>query len=378
MKTRTIHIMAALGLMGSLVPACRADLIKPVETIGSAGVVRVGTYSEDDMAYFILGSTTFSFYGTNYSGLTVSTNGTLTYGNTNYFTSNPTNLPMPRGSTPGLWVCQDNWTQPDSAATPRGYIYYKSYPGEGLAVTWVNLRQSPVTLGPLTNTFQIFLYDNGNIAFGYDQLNRVVNYVVGINKGSGGIYSSLTGANTGTTAFTETGVPSINLRTYLFRYNGTDYVASRLLPRTVSGKLTRESLVPTAAAQPATFFFHANDGSPDFSRTIDIPASGNFALTDIPPKTYQVRIKSPKWLAIQRALDLAVDDAPQWNNTLPGGDVDDDNAVDIADLLLLIQHYNTLQNSGSGYLGAADINGDGAVDITDLLVVIGNYNKIGE
>jgi hypothetical protein len=285
---------------------------------------------------------------------------------------------MPRGNTPGLWICQDDWTQPDSAADPRGYIYYKSYPGEGLAVTWVNMRQAPVTLGPLTNTFQIFLYDNGDIAFGYDQLNRVANYVVGINQGNGtGGYVSLTGVNTGTTAFTETGVPSINLRTYLFRYNGTNYQASRLLPRTVSGRLTRESLVATAAAQPATFFFHPNDGSPDFTRTVSVPADGRFVLNDVPPKSYRVRIKSPKWLALARALDLVVDDAPQWNNTLLGGDVNDDNVVDITDLLALIGAYNQAAPA-SGYLEAADISGDGIVDITDLLTLIGNYNRVGD
>ena len=50
---------------------------------------------------------------------------------------------------------------------------------------------------------------------------------------------------------------------------------------------------------------------------------------------------------------------------------------DIADLLLLIAHYNQTQSSGN-YLEAADFNGDGANDSADLLLLIGNYNQMGD
>ena len=369
-------------LLSGMLCACslsaRADLIKPVEAIGSAGVVRLGTYLEDNVAYPILLSTPFSFYGTNYSGLTVSVNGTLTYGNTNYFSSNPTNLGMPRGSTPGLWVCNDDWIQPDSGATPRGYIYYKQY-SDGLAVTWVNLRHAPVTLGTFTNTFQAFLYNNGDIAFGYDQMNRVDLYVVGINKGSGSQYSSLTGVNTGTTAFAETGVPSVNLQTYLFRYDSVAGTYSPSIARALSGTITLESLSATAPAQTVTLLFHPIDSSGDFVRTVSVNSTGTFALPVVPAKMFTVRIKGNKWLAKSKTLDLTGGNVSGWNATLLGGDSNNDNAVDVTDLLAVISHYNQTQtNNPLGYLEGADFNGDGANDVADLLLVINNYNKIGE
>ncbi len=87
--TRRSGRKSQILLFGAMAACClsaRADLIKPVEAIGSTGVVRLGTYLDDNVAYPILSSTTFSFYGTNYSGLTVSTNGTVMFGNDNYFT----------------------------------------------------------------------------------------------------------------------------------------------------------------------------------------------------------------------------------------------------------------------------------------------------
>ncbi len=59
------------------------------------------------------------------------------------------------------------------------------------------------------------------------------------------------------------------------------------------------------------------------------------------------------------------------------GNANDDNAIDIGDLILLIAHYNKTLSTG-GYLEACDFDGDGANDIADLLLLIGNYNKMGD
>jgi len=62
---------------------------------------------------------------------------------------------------------------------------------------------------------------------------------------------------------------------------------------------------------------------------------------------------------------------------LKGGDANNDNAVDIGDLLILITSYNQQQNVGN-YNANADFNSDGANDIADLLLLIGNYNQLGD
>ncbi len=246
-----------------------------------------------------------------------------------------------------------------------------------MAITWVNLRHAPVTLGTFTNTFQAFLYTNGDLAFGYDQMNRVDNYVLGVNKGTLSQYSSLTGVNVGMTAFGETGIPSINLHAYLFRYDSTNNNYQPSLTHTVSGAITLESEVPTAPAQTITLTFHPTDNSGDFSRTVSVNSTGAFALSVVPAKAFTVRIKGSKWLAKSKALDLTAGNVTGWNATLLGGDATNDNTVDIADLLLLINAYNSA-SPASSYREAADFNGDGVNDISDLLLLIGNYNKLGE
>jgi hypothetical protein len=65
------------------------------------------------------------------------------------------------------------------------------------------------------------------------------------------------------------------------------------------------------------------------------------------------------------------------NATLLAGDVNQDNAVDITDLLALISSYNKVDPDPE-YKIAADFNRDGANDITDLLALIANYNKLGD
>jgi|GEM_PF-6853368 len=367
-----------LGVLGVCSLSARADLVKSVEPLGGAGVVRIGTYLDDNIRYSVVPPTSVSLYGTAYNLLSISSNGTIVYGNSTYFSTNPSNLPLPMNvaSRPGLWVCQDDWIQPEFGATPGGYMYYKQYP-DGLAITWVNVRQAPVTLGAFTNTFQAFLYTNGDIAFGYGQMNRTELYVAGINKGTLSQYSSFTGVNVGQTAFGETGVPpTINLRTYLFRYDGTNYQPSRAY--TLSGTITLQSLVATAPTQTITLTFQPTDNSGSFSRTVSVDSTGAFSVPVLPAKTYNVRVKGAKWLAKLKALDTTAGNITAWNTTLLSGDANDDNAVDIGDLLPLIAKYNTVQNVNPGYSEAVDFNGDGAIDIGDLLLLIGNYNQLGQ
>ncbi len=92
--------------------------------------------------------------------------------------------------------------------------------------------------------------------------------------------------------------------------------------------------------------------------------------------------KAPQWLRQRVAFNLPLDPlvTPSLTFDLLNGDVNNDNAVDITDLLALIAHYNQQKNSppnNPNYLATADLNADGSNDITDLLILIGNYNKTG-
>ncbi len=56
------------------------------------------------------------------------------------------------------------------------------------------------------------------------------------------------------------------------------------------------------------------------------------------------------------------------------GDVNGDGAVDVIDLLWLIDAFGTYTGDAK-YNPACDFNGDGAVDVIDLLYMIDNFGK---
>jgi subtilisin-like proprotein convertase family protein len=58
-------------------------------------------------------------------------------------------------------------------------------------------------------------------------------------------------------------------------------------------------------------------------------------------------------------------DGPEPCETSCEGDIDEDGAVAVADLLAVIDQW--------GGSGSADVNGDGVVDVTDLLAIVGNW-----
>ncbi len=142
----------------------------------------------------------------------------------------------------------------------------------------------------------------------------------------------------------------------------------------VSGRVLLEQTA--SAAVPLNFTFTPQDGSTIFTRTVTPAANGDYTLTVIPLKLYTVGIKGAKWLRSILVADTTTGNVTGLNATLRGGDANDDNAIDISDLLLLIAHYNQQQGTG-GYLETADFNSDGSCDISDLLLLIGNYNSIG-
>ena len=118
----------------------------------------------------------------------------------------------------------------------------------------------------------------------------------------------------------------------------------------------------------------------------DVPLDerGVYALPSgiVPDGTYRVGIKplTAPGLAklIPGNVTLSAANPPLVADlTVKLGDGTHDGRVDVADLLLIIQHYN--QRLGmSNYLADADINGDGADEVGDLLLILTNYNQAAD
>jgi hypothetical protein len=142
----------------------------------------------------------------------------------------------------------------------------------------------------------------------------------------------------------------------------------------ISGTITLEGTQD--AVQPLTVTFRLTTGSA-FTRTVTLNAAGTYRVTGLPADIYTVSFKGRKWLRKTITVDTRSGNVMNANAMLRAGDANDDNAVDIADLLLLLTHYNKV-SPDSTYLNAADFNDDGTNDITDLLLLIGNYNHLGD
>lgn len=142
----------------------------------------------------------------------------------------------------------------------------------------------------------------------------------------------------------------------------------------VSGRMELQGA--TNPAQPVTLIFRSAQGG-EFQRNVTLSANGSYVAHYLPRKPYTLWVKGAKWLAGKRAIDLTNGSLAGVDFTLPTGDANNDNFVDITDLLAVISHYNQATPS-MDYLEAADFNGDAVNDISDLLLLIGNYNRQGE
>ena len=151
--------------------------------------------------------------------------------------------------------------------------------------------------------------------------------------------------------------------------------------RTVSGTVTLDN--SSHPAQTLTFTFRPIYGGTPLIRIQTLTptpgtSGGTFTFSDIPPGSYSVAVKGAKWLQKVASADTRNLNAVLMVS-LPGGDADNNNTVDIADFGFLVNAYGTLQAaSGSGYDVRADFNDDGVVDIADFGILINNYGQSGD
>jgi hypothetical protein len=96
-------------------------------------------------------------------------------------------------------------------------------------------------------------------------------------------------------------------------------------------------------------------------------AAGNFALTLDSYRSYQcLTAFKQNYLSAQKKMPVGA----LGSITLPGGDVNQDNCINIFDLTMIGSRYGSNDPRG-------DVNGDGMVDIFDLTIAANNYGKCG-
>ena len=162
----------------------------------------------------------------------------------------------------------------------------------------------------------------------------------------------------------DSNVATVNITT------GTPLVA-------VSGKITLQSYITNA--QPITFQFRPTSGLPSFAFLQTPAADGTYTISTVPPGNYSLLVKGSKWLAKSALVVVGAGGQSGVNFTLPGGDADNNNVIDIGDFGILVNAYNGDRNiTNSGYDARADFNGDGVIDIADFGILVNNYDAAGD
>ena len=145
--------------------------------------------------------------------------------------------------------------------------------------------------------------------------------------------------------------------------------------RAISGIITLESC--TVATQNINFTLRQN-GTDVQKQTVTLGADGSYKLSGVPAGKFDLHIKGAKWLAKNvAAIDTTNGDVSGVSATLPAGDVDDNNSVDLDDLGLLSLAFDT-KPGDSLYDDRADLNCDGVVGLDDLGLLSLNFDTAGD
>jgi alpha-tubulin suppressor-like RCC1 family protein len=145
----------------------------------------------------------------------------------------------------------------------------------------------------------------------------------------------------------------------------------------ITGHITLSGLNANAPPQTLTFELRPKDKSATLLRYATVGPNGAFKITGFPRKKFTVRIKGAKWLAKVVAVDATNGSVSGVTATLLPGDINNDNKVDIADLGLLADAFNTTPASPK-WNADADLNCDGKVNIADLGLLAGSFNRAGD
>lgn len=105
-------------------------------------------------------------------------------------------------------------------------------------------------------------------------------------------------------------------------------------------------------------------------------AGGALHIFPVPAVGYRVRIDAPKYLAAEKIVTVLNQVSHNLTDPGPlvllGGDINNDNRINIQDLVLIGVHFGKSQPADNA---AADVNGDNQVNIQDLTITAGNYNQ---
>lgn len=117
-------------------------------------------------------------------------------------------------------------------------------------------------------------------------------------------------------------------------------------------------------------------GAPMIEEVVNTNDLGEFMFVGLVPGNYTMRVKGTHTLAVSSAITLASDENFISTPTLPEGDANDDNSVNITDFSLLAASFG-LTSSAPLFDARADFNGDTVVNINDFSLLASHFGQTG-
>ncbi|MEM7798742.1 MAG: Ig-like domain-containing protein [Chloroflexota bacterium] len=105
--------------------------------------------------------------------------------------------------------------------------------------------------------------------------------------------------------------------------------------------------------------------------------NGEFEVSNVAVGSYTVFVKPEFFLARLESLVITAGSNSQNFGEFLGGDVNNDNEVNIVDFSILASTFN-LSDGDPGFIVGADIDGDDNVNLVDFSILATNFNQSGE
>jgi hypothetical protein len=105
-------------------------------------------------------------------------------------------------------------------------------------------------------------------------------------------------------------------------------------------------------------------------------ASGEYSLAEVPPGIHTIIVRRQSYLRTWRLVTVAAGQTLTLSDvTLLGGDINQDDVIDLVDANLIGQAWNSTSASPN-WDERADITDDGAVNILDMVAVQFNWDEV--
>ncbi|GMV37143.1 MAG: hypothetical protein AMXMBFR61_16510 [Fimbriimonadales bacterium] len=115
---------------------------------------------------------------------------------------------------------------------------------------------------------------------------------------------------------------------------------------------------------------HSATGEVMCGRWVIPGPNGEFLLSPVPKGTWTLWAGGAPWLGKSQPLTVT-SDITGLNVSLFGGDANDDGAVDLLDLQLVLLNYGRV-------VPHVDVDGSGSVDLGDLNMVLTSFGRVGD